>query len=94
MSDKFDPNIPPGGPTDPHIEGIALNGVGKVARIPDTDNGRWDSDTVWDPADGPMQIILHMMVDNDWQRRWNVGLADPTLTRQLEVDYLRVYQQV
>jgi hypothetical protein len=43
---------------------------------------------------GPMQIILHMMVDNNWQRRWNVGLTDPTLTRQLEVDYLRVYQQV
>lgn len=42
---------------------------------------------------GPMQIILHMMVDNDWQREWNVGLADPTLTRHLEVDYLRVYQQ-
>ena len=43
---------------------------------------------------GPMQIILHMMVDNNWQRSWNVGLADPTLTRQLEVDYIRVYQQV
>jgi Glycosyl hydrolases family 16 len=42
---------------------------------------------------GPMQIILNMMVDNDWQRRWNVGLTDPTLTRQLEVDYIRVYQQ-
>lgn len=43
---------------------------------------------------GPMQIILHMMVDNDWQRRWNVGLLDPKLVRQLEVDYIRVYQQV
>ncbi|NUT34667.1 MAG: family 16 glycosylhydrolase [Hamadaea sp.] len=43
---------------------------------------------------GPMQIILHMMVDNNWQRRWNVGLTDPTLTRSLSVDYLRVYQQV
>jgi beta-glucanase (GH16 family) len=42
---------------------------------------------------GPMQLILHMMVDNDWQRRWDVGLEDPTLTRQLEVDYIRVYQQ-
>ncbi len=42
---------------------------------------------------GPMQLILHMMVDNDWQRRWNVGLTDPTLTRQLVVDYIRVYQQ-
>jgi hypothetical protein len=41
-----------------------------------------------------MQLILHMMVDNDWQRRWNVGLTDPTLVRQLEVDYIRVYQQV
>jgi len=41
---------------------------------------------------GPMQLILHMMVDNDWQRRWNVGLQDPTLVRQLEVDYIRVYQ--
>jgi hypothetical protein len=43
---------------------------------------------------GPMQIILNMMVDNNWQRRWNVGLTDPTLVRQLEVDYIRVYQQV
>ncbi len=41
----------------------------------------------------PMQLILHMMVDNNWQRQWNVGLTDPTLTRQLEVDYIRVYQQ-
>jgi Glycosyl hydrolases family 16 len=42
---------------------------------------------------GPMQLILHMMVDNNWQRRWNVGLTNPTLVRQLEVDYIRVYQQ-
>ncbi|WP_433049188.1 glycoside hydrolase family 16 protein [Dactylosporangium sp. CS-033363] len=42
---------------------------------------------------GPMQLLLHMMVDNEWQRSWNVGLTDPTLTRQLEVDYIRVYQQ-
>jgi hypothetical protein len=42
---------------------------------------------------GPMQLLMHMMVDNDWQRQWNVGLTDPTLTRQLEVDYIRVYQQ-
>jgi hypothetical protein len=45
------------GSTLPHIVGIALNGVGNVARIPDTDNGRWDSDTVWDRAVGPMQFI-------------------------------------
>jgi len=45
------------GSTEPHIVGIALNGVGSVARIPDTDNGRWDSDKVWDRAVGPMQFI-------------------------------------
>ncbi|HSS67421.1 MAG TPA: lytic transglycosylase domain-containing protein [Nocardioidaceae bacterium] len=45
------------GSTNPHIVGIPLNGVGNVARIPDTDNGRWDSDTVWDRAVGPMQFI-------------------------------------
>jgi membrane-bound lytic murein transglycosylase B len=45
------------GTTDPHILGIPLNGVGNVARIPDTDNGVWDSDTVWDRAVGPMQFI-------------------------------------
>lgn len=50
-----------------------------------------DADAI---EDGPMQLILHMMVDNDWQRHWDVGLADPTLTRQLEVDYVRVFQQV
>lgn len=42
---------------------------------------------------GPMQIILNLMVDVDWQRQWGVGLTNATLTRQLEVDYLRVYQQ-
>jgi beta-glucanase (GH16 family) len=42
---------------------------------------------------GPMQIILNLMVDVKWQRDWNVGLADPTLTRQLEVDYIHVFQQ-
>jgi len=54
--------------------------------------GRFDDATQIE--DGPMQLILHMMVDNDWQRQWNVGLTDPTLVRQLEVDYIRLYQQV
>ncbi len=40
-----------------------------------------------------MQIILDVMVDNSWQRAWNVGLLDSTLTRQLDVDYIRVFQQ-
>jgi hypothetical protein len=28
-----------------------------VARIPDSDGGRWDGDTTWDRAVGPMQFI-------------------------------------
>jgi hypothetical protein len=42
---------------------------------------------------GPMQLILNLMVDVQWQRNWGVGLADPTLVRQIDVDYIRVYQQ-
>ncbi|WP_143231067.1 lytic transglycosylase domain-containing protein [Actinosynnema sp. ALI-1.44] len=38
------------------ILGPALDGVG-FARIPDTDGGRLDGDTVWDRAVGPMQFI-------------------------------------
>jgi hypothetical protein len=41
----------------PAIVGVALNGNGPVAAIPDTDNGRFDGDTVWDRAVGPMQFI-------------------------------------
>jgi len=42
---------------------------------------------------GPMQLILHMMVDNQWERDWGSVLSSQTLARQLEVDYIRVYQQ-
>jgi hypothetical protein len=41
----------------------------------------------------PMQFILHMMVDNDWERDWGSVLSSPDLVDQLEVDYIRVYQQ-
>jgi hypothetical protein len=46
-----------------------------------------------DIANVPMQIILHMMIDNNWERSENSLLANQSLTNQLEVDYLRVYQQ-
>lgn len=42
---------------------------------------------------GPMQLILHMMVDNQWERDWGSILSSQTLVRQLEVDYIRIYQQ-
>ncbi len=41
----------------PAILGVPLNGVGPVAAIRDTDNGRYDGDKVWDRAVGPMQFI-------------------------------------
>ena len=49
-----------------------------------------DSTTI---ESGPMQFILHMMIDNSWERDWNSVLSDQTLVRQLEVDYIRIYQQ-
>jgi hypothetical protein len=42
---------------------------------------------------GPMQLILHMMIDNDWERDAHSVLRDQTLVNRLEVDYIRVYQQ-
>ena len=41
----------------PEIIGIALNGVGPVAAIRDSDGGKLDGDTKWDRAVGPMQFI-------------------------------------
>ena len=41
---------------------------------------------------GPMQLILHMMIDNQWERDWG-SVYSQTLVRQLEVDYIRIYQQ-
>ncbi|MEO8201713.1 MAG: glycoside hydrolase family 16 protein [Gemmatimonadota bacterium] len=54
--------------------------------------GQFDGDEAT-IANGPMQIILDLMVDNTWQRSWNVGLLDSTLSRHLDVDYIRVFQQ-
>ena len=50
-------SIGPDGVVRPPIIGIALDGTNGTARIPDTDDGRWDSDTVWDRAVGPFQFI-------------------------------------
>jgi len=39
------------------ILGPVLDGGPGVAAIPDTDDGRWDTDETWDRAVGPMQFI-------------------------------------
>lgn len=45
------------GTTRGRILGPVLNGNGGTGRVKDTDQGRFDRDTVWDRAVGPMQII-------------------------------------
>jgi beta-glucanase (GH16 family) len=42
---------------------------------------------------GPMQLILHTMVDNQWERDWGLVLPNQDVVATLEVDYVRVYQQ-
>jgi hypothetical protein len=59
----------------PPVLGPVLDG-GPFASIPDTDQGRWDGDTTWDRAVGPMQFI-----PSTWAR-WGRdgdgdGVADP-----------------
>jgi len=41
----------------PGIIGIPLDGRPGTALVPDSDDGRWDRDTVYDRAVGPMQFI-------------------------------------
>jgi membrane-bound lytic murein transglycosylase B len=50
------PRFSAAGAVSPRITGPPLDGRG-VAAIPDSDGGRWDGDTVWDRAVGPMQFI-------------------------------------
>ena len=65
----------PSGTVSPRITGPPLDGRG-VASIPDSDGGRWDGDTVWDRAVGPMQFI-----PSTWRSLGrdgnNDGVADP-----------------
>jgi len=65
----------PSGTVTPRITGPPLDGRG-VASIPDSDGGRWDGDTVWDRAVGPMQFI-----PSTWRSLGrdgnNDGVADP-----------------
>jgi beta-glucanase (GH16 family) len=42
---------------------------------------------------GPMQIILDLMVDTNWERDVNSVLPNQSLVGQLDVDYIRIYQQ-
>lgn len=53
------------------ILGPVLDGSPGVAAIPDTDDGRWDTDPTWDRAVGPMQFI-----PSSWQVHGADGSGD------------------
>ena len=60
---------------NPAIRGPALNG-GQFKGIPDSDGGRWDGDTEWDRAVGPLQFIPQTW--DTWGADGNGdGVADP-----------------
>lgn len=54
--------------------------------------GQFSGDTTT-IENGPMQLILHMMIDVQWQRDWGLTLTNQTLKNSLDVDYVRIYQQ-
>jgi len=43
--------------------------------------------------DGPMQLILGLMVNTNWTRDVNSVLPSPPPAAKLEVDYIRIFQQ-
>ena len=45
------------GTTSPRIVGVPLDGRGSVAKVRDTDHGKFDGDVVWDRAVGPLQFL-------------------------------------
>jgi beta-glucanase (GH16 family) len=42
----------------------------------------------------PLELILNLMVDVDWQRNVGIGLEDPESSADLRVDYVKVWQRV
>ena len=79
-----------GGEVDRHgdtlvpILGPVLDGGPGVAAIPDTDDGRWDTDETWDRAVGPMQFIpsswsIHGADGNDDGQRDPNNVNDASL---------------
>ncbi|TQL01404.1 lytic murein transglycosylase [Cellulomonas sp. SLBN-39] len=63
------------GTSRPRVVGVPLDGDG-VAAIGDTDGGRWDGDTTWDRAVGPLQVIPTTWVEHGTDGDGD-GVADP-----------------
>ena len=77
------------------ILGPVLDGGPGVAAIPDTDDGRWDTDETWDRAVGPMQFIpsswnIYGQDGNDDGDRDPNNVNDASLA---SADYLCAYDR-
>jgi beta-glucanase (GH16 family) len=60
--------------------------------IDGTECGRFTATDATQIEDEPMQIILSLGVDSSWPRAANLVLPSQTVTDQIEVDYLKVWQ--
>jgi beta-glucanase (GH16 family) len=54
--------------------------------------GRFTATDLSQIENQPMQLILDLMVDTDWQRKTNLVLPSQAVTDHLDVDYLKVWQ--
>ncbi|WP_427896328.1 lytic murein transglycosylase [Kribbella sp. GL6] len=68
------------GTSTPAIVGPPLDGSPGVQAIPDTDDGQYDRDRVWDRAVGPMQFL-----PSTW-RRWGVDADGDGTARPDDLD--------
>lgn len=69
-------HIDDNGNVTPKIVGIPLDGTNGTEKVPDTDGGKFDGDSTWDRAIGPMQFI-----PSSWKQYGldanGDGVADP-----------------
>jgi len=77
---------------DFHTYGVDWQADHVAFYIDGTECGRFTATEDGQIEDGPMQIILDLMVDTSWQRDADLVLPSQAVSDQVDVDYLRVWQ--